>query len=198
MELDDLKNTWKQEDTKQTKTPNIMEMIHQKSRGPVASLKTAFRKQMIAVTVLMSTIIISNARNVDSVSSNILFWSYIAFCLSLVFAMYFNYRLVAKMEKMDGQVKSNLEEHVSLLEQRMKWQNIGARIVILFFIVLLEVIPHYQHLRMLDKWHALSPAIRFSSYAAFMIFQYFLSNAVKRKRFGRHIDYLKQLLNELR
>jgi len=198
MELDDLKNAWKQDDQKQTKTPNIMEMIHQKSRGPIASLKTAFRKQMAAITVLMSMIIITNARNVDSVSSNILFWSYIGFCLALIIAFYFNYQLTRKMESMDDRVKNNLEQHVALLEQRLKWQAIGARIVIVFFILLLEIIPHYQHLRMLDKWHSLSPLIRFSSYGAFFIFQYFIGNAVKKNRFGKHLDYLKNLLNELK
>ena len=198
MELDDLKNTWKQDNQKQTKTPNIMEMIHQKSRGPIASLKTAFRKQMAAITVLMSMIIVTNARNVDSVSSNILFWSYIGFCLALIVAFYFNYRLTSKMESMDDRVKNNLEQHVALLEQRLKWQAIGARIVIVFFILLLEIIPHYQHLRMLDKWHSLSPWIRFFSYGAFFIFQYFIGNAVKKKRFGKHLDYLKNLLKELK
>ena len=198
MELDQLKNTWRQEHTEQTKTPNIMEMIHQKSRGPVASLKTAFRKQMAAVSVLMCIIVAMYAKKVDNVSSNLLFWTYIGFCLFLILAMYFNYRLTAKMERMDSQVKTNLEGHVTLLEQRLKWQNITARVVLLFFIVLLEVIPHYQHLRMVDKWHSLSPVIRFSAYAGYMVFQYFLSNAIKRKRFGVHLDHLKQLLKEVR
>ncbi|RZK01761.1 MAG: hypothetical protein EOO46_19330 [Flavobacterium sp.] len=198
MELDDLKNTWKQDEQKQTKTPNIMEMIHQKSRGPIASLKTAFRKQMAAVTVLMSMIIVTNARNVDNISSNILFWTYIGFCIALIVAFYFNYQLTRKMETMDDRVKNNLEQHVSLLERRLRWQAIGARIVILFFILLLEIIPHYQHLRMLDKWHSLSPLVRFSSYAAFLVLQYFLSNAVKKNRFGKHIDHLKDLINELK
>ena len=142
MELDDLKQAWKQGENQQTKTPHIMELIHQKSKSPIASLKTAFRKQMIAVTTMMSVIIITFAKKVDSVSSNLLFWTYIGFCLALMTAFLFNYRLTRRMETMGEQVKANLEQHVSLLEKRLKWQAIGARIVILFFILLLEVIPH--------------------------------------------------------
>ena len=63
MELDDLKHAWKQENSKQTKTPDIMELIHQKSKGPIASLKNSFRKQMMVVTALMSVVIATIAHH---------------------------------------------------------------------------------------------------------------------------------------
>ena len=198
MELDDLKNAWKQENNKQIKTPDIMELIHHKSKGPIASLKNAFRKQMIVVTALMSVVIATQAGNVDSISSNLLFWTFIGFSLSMILAFYYNYRYTGKMENMDEKVKDNLEHHITMLEQRLKWQNIFARIVILLFIVLLEVIPLYQNVRMLNTWHALSPIIRFGSYAAYLVLQYFLSRAVTQKKFGKHLDHLKTLLKEVR
>ena len=197
MELDDLKQAWKKENNKQTKTPDIMELIHQKSKGPIASLKNSFRKQMMVVTALMSVVIATQANNVDSISSNLLFWTFIGFCLSMILAFYYNYRYTGKMENMDEKVKTNLEHHVTMLEQRLKWQNIFARLVILLFILLLEVIPLYQHVRMLDKWHALSPFIRFGSYAAYLVLQYFISRAVTQKKFGKHLDHLKGLLKEI-
>jgi cyanate permease len=198
MELDDLKQSWKQGDKTPSNTPNIMELIHQKSKGPIASLKTAFRKQMGAITAIMASIIITQARNIDNASSNVLFWTYIGFCLAMIAAFYFNYRLTQKMESMDEQVKNNLEQHVALLEQRLKWQVIGTRLVGLLFVLLLEVLPLYQHGRMLDKWHALPAAIRFACYAAFFVLQYFLGRAIKQRKFGKHLDHLKSLLQELR
>lgn len=196
MELDDLKKAWKQDDNKQTTTTDIMELIHQKSKGPVGALKTAFRKQIFAVIALMSAVIATQAKNVDSVGSNLLFWTYMGFCCALIAGLYYNYRLTRKMDSMEGPVKSNLEQHVALLEQRLRWQMTGARVVLLFFILLLEVIPHYQHLRMLQTWHELSPLIRFPAYAAFLVFQYFLSRAVTYRKFGRHLQRLKDLLKE--
>lgn len=197
MELEDLKSAWKQEDTKPPKTTDIMQLIHQKSKGPVSSLKNAFRKQLFAVIALMSVVVATQAKNVDSVSSNLLFWSYIGFCLAMIGFLYLNYRLTRKMERMDEQVKQNLEQHLALLERRMRGQMISARVVTLFLILLLEVIPLYQHLRMLDTWHALPPAVRFSSYAAFLLIQYFLSRALTQRKFGRHLDHLKKLLQEV-
>ena len=195
MELDDLKQAWQQTPVQKQNT-NIMELIHQKSKGPIASLKNSFRKQMIVVTAMMSVVIATQANNVDSISSNLLFWTFIGFSLSMILAFYYNYRYTGKMENMDEKVKINLEHHVTMLEQRLKWQNIFARIVILLFIILLEVIPLYENVRMLNKWHALSPFIRFGSYAAYLVLQYFLSRAVTQKKFGKHLDRLKGLLKE--
>ena len=198
MELDDLKRTWKQENQKQTKTPDIMELIHQKSRGPIASLKNSFRKQMIVVTALMSMVIATQAGNLDSTSSNLLFWTFIGFCLAMILTFYMNYRQTGKMEAMDEKVKNNLMKYVNMMEQRLRWQNIGARVVILFLILLLEIIPLYQHVRMLDTWNSLSPLIRFSSYAAYLVFQYYISRSVTRRKFGKHLDHLKSLLKEVK
>ena len=198
MELDDLKKTWKQENQKQTKTPDIMELIHQKSKGPIASLKNSFRKQMIVVTALMSMVIATQAGNLDSISSNLLFWTFIGFCLAMILTFYVNYRQTGKMEAMDEKVKNNLMNYVYMMEQRLRWQNIGARVVILFLILLLEVIPLYQHVRMLDTWNSLSPLIRFSSYAAYLVFQYYISRSVTRRKFGKHLDHLKYLLKEVK
>lgn len=198
MELDDLKKTWKQENQKQTKTPDIMELIHQKSRGPIASLKNSFRKQMIVVTALMSMVIATQAGNLDSISSNLLFWTFIGFCLAMILTFYMNYRQTGKMEAMDEKVKNNLMKYVNMMEERLRWQNIGARVVILFLILLLEIIPLYQHVRMLDTWNSLSPLIRFSSYAAYLVFQYYISRSVTRRKFGKHLDHLKSLLKEVK
>jgi hypothetical protein len=197
MELDDLKKAWKQENSKQTKTPDIMELIHQKSKGPIASLKNSFRKQMMFVTGMMSIVIATQAGNLDSISSNLLFWTFIGFCLAMIITFYINYRQTGKMASMDDKVKNNLIQYVDMMEQRLKWQNIGARIVILILIFLLEIIPHYQHVRMLDTWHSLSPLIRFSSYAAYLFFQYFISRSVTQRKFGKHLDHLKNLLREV-
>ncbi len=198
MELDDFKQAWKREDHKPTQTPDVMEMIHQRSKGPIASLQAAYRRQMRAVAAFMSIVIVTQARNLGSVSANLLFWTFIAFCLMMMGALYLNYRQTRRMESMDAPVKNNLEQHITLLEQRMKWQFNAARITTLFFILLLEVIPLYQQVRMLSTWHALPGVVRFSTYAAYLLFQHYLSRAITQKKFGKHLDHLKNLLKELR
>jgi hypothetical protein len=197
MELDDLKQTWKQTPLKKATNTDIMELIQHKSYGPVSALKTAFRKQIMLMAILPVVLLTTNLGNADAVLTSVLFWSYVVFCLGVIVFSYYNYRIVEKMEGMDGMVKSNLEQQLHLLETRLRWNMIGLRIVLLYFIVLLEVVPYFQHYRMLSKWHSLDPLIRFGAYAAFLILQYFTSRRVCQQKFGRHIAYLKSLVNEL-
>jgi len=52
MELDDLKQTWKQSETNKNINTDIMNMIQHKTYGPIAALKKEFRKQIIVMCLL--------------------------------------------------------------------------------------------------------------------------------------------------
>ena len=198
MELDDLKQAWKQQKTIITsKNTDIMDLIQHKTYGPVAALKKAFNKQMRLMAILPLLILVTNLDDVQKVLTNILFLSYIAFCAGIVVYSWFNYRLVKQMEGMDKMVKPHLSQQIDMLETRISRQIIGIRIVAVYFIVLLEVLPYIQHIRMLDKWHSLSPFIRFAVYAMFLALQYFTSRSVLNRKFGRHLTYLKSLVMEM-
>ncbi len=198
MELDDLKETWKQSNKNQKlKNTDFMELVHHKSYGPVSQLKKGFLKQIRLMIIVPLLIFATNLDDVQKVLTSVLFWSYIAFCAGLVIYSWRNYVLVRKMEIKDNMVKSNLEQQVSALETRLRWQINGVRIAFIFFMVLTEVLPYFQHYRMLDKWHSLSPFIRFSVYAALLLLQYFAARAVLQRKFGQHIDYLKGLVKEM-
>jgi hypothetical protein len=149
---------------------------------------------MIVIPVL---IFLVNIKDWDKALTSVLFWSYVAFCLGVVLYTYVNYRIVSKMEGLDGRVKTILQEQITVLETRLRRNTIGLRLVVLYFIVLLEVLPHFQHYRMLDKWHNLSPLIRFGVYAGFLLFQYFVSRRIMQHKFGHHLAYLKSLVKEM-
>jgi hypothetical protein len=198
MELDELKNQWQQTDKTHThKTQNIMELIRNKSYGPVAELKRSFKKQMIAMTVVPVIIIATNIQHIDRTFSSALFWFYILFCIGVIMFARLNYAVVKKMEGMDGNVKSNLEQQIFILETRIKQNLFGIRIALLFFILLTEVLPYFQNFQMLNTWHSLSPVRRFGPYAALFLFQYFISRVVSQRKFGRHISHLKELVKQM-
>ncbi len=98
---------------------------------------------------------------------------------------------------MDEMVRSNLEQQITILDTRLQWNIISLRIILLFFIVLTEVTPYFQHYRMLDKWHSLPPLIRFGAYGGLFILQYFVSRKVKQRKYGTHLAYLKELAKEM-
>ncbi|MBD0286706.1 MAG: hypothetical protein ICV51_03745 [Flavisolibacter sp.] len=198
MELDDLKHQWQQADkTQKLVNKNIVELIQQKSRGPVAALKKSFRRQMVAMTAMPIIILATNLQHIDKTLTSALFWFYILFCIGVIVFARLNYGVVKKMEGMDGAVKANLEQQIFLLETRLRQNLIGIRVALLFFIILTEVLPYFQNFRMLNTWHSLSPFVRFGAYAALFLFQYFVSRAVSHRKFGQHIAHLKELVRQM-
>jgi len=197
MELDDLKQHWKQTPVPNNINTDIMKLIQHKSYGPVAALKKEFRKQMIVMALLPLFLLITTVDDPTKALTSILFWSYVAFCIVVVAFAYRNYRIADKMQNMNSAVRSNLEQQIMLLEKRLQWKIVGLRLAMLFFILLVEVVPYFQHYRMLDKWHALNPAIRFGAYGALLLLQYFTNQALNKHKFGNHLSYLKELVNEM-
>jgi len=51
MELDELKQTWKETTIKKNKNTDIMDLMKQKSYGPIAALKREFRKQIMVMAL---------------------------------------------------------------------------------------------------------------------------------------------------
>src|SRR6476620_2730543 len=197
MELDDLKQSWKETPIPKPVNKNIMEMIQHKSYGPVAALKRGFRKQMIIMALMPFILLLTNASDISKPLTSVLYWSYVAVAIGVIIVAYYNYRIADKMQDMNGMVKANLEQQVSVLQTRLRWKIIGLRIVFIFFIVLLEVLPYIQHYRMLDKWHSLPLLGRFAVYLGFLLFQYVMSPIILQRKFGRHLTYLQSLVKEM-
>src|SRR6476619_1904339 len=132
MELDDLKETWKKTNIKKTNT-DIMEIIQHKSYGPVSALKREFIKQIRLMAILPIVLILTNSSNVDAVFTSIMFWSYVAMCIVVILFSYYNYRTVSKMG-MDGMIKENLQQQISIVEGRLNWNQKFVRVALVFFI----------------------------------------------------------------
>src|SRR4051795_11217379 len=104
MELDDLKQSWKETEIKKNTNTNIMKLIQHKSYGPVAALKREFRKQIIVMALLPLFLILTVAGDVQTALTSVLFWAYLIFCLGVIALASFNYRTADKMIGMDVDV----------------------------------------------------------------------------------------------
>jgi hypothetical protein len=197
MELDDLKQSWKETPIPKPVNKNIMEMIQHKSYGPVAALKRGYRKQMVVMALMPFILLLTNASDISKPLTSVLYWTYVVFAIGVILFAYYNYRIAEKMQDMNEMVKSNLEQQVSLLQTRLRWKIIGLRIALIFFIVMIEVLPYFQHYRMLDKWHSLPIWVRYAVYLGFILFQYVMSPIILQRKFGRHLTYLQSLVKEM-
>jgi hypothetical protein len=197
MELDELKKMWTDVPLQTKSNTNIMELIRHKSYGPLASLQKTYRKQMMAMAVLPIVLVLLNLENIGGVYTSVLFWSYVAFCIGIVLFARHNYRIVKNLQAMDVMVKTNLEQQITLLEKRASLEIAALRCTLLFFILLAEVVPYFQHYRMLDKWHSLPVLVRISAYAGLVLLQFVLNRRLKDRKVGRHLRYMKELIRQM-
>jgi len=197
MELDELKQPWQQSaENIKPSTTNIMELIQNKNYGPVAQLKHRFRKQTVLILIVACIVTMNLSRHHD-VFSDALFWFYIVFCIAIAGYFYCNYRLVSRMQYMDDMVKSNLEQQVHLLETGLKWRLIITRVLFVVFLIFMEVLLYFHQEPSLVKWYAQPLLVRLSAYTALTVAFYFLTKYVFRYKYGRHIEYLKKLVQQM-
>jgi hypothetical protein len=197
MELDELKKMWSETPIKDKSNTKIMELIQDKNNGPLAALKRTYRKRIRLMAIIPFLLLATNLENVDHVLTSVLFWSYVAFCIGIILFSWYNYRVVEKMQTMDGMVKTNLEQQISWLEKRGNMEIMGIRMVMLYFIVLLEVLPYFQHFRMLEKWHSLPLPVRIGAYAGVLLLQFLFVKRIRERKVGRHLTYLKGVVAQM-
>jgi phosphoglycerol transferase MdoB-like AlkP superfamily enzyme len=199
MELEDLKNTWKQGPKKEQKTTNIMEMIHQRSRGPLASLKKQFKRGLIFTPILILLLIVESVTIVDSIPGRILVLLVIIAIVAALPGMYYNYQLISKMEATPMPVIENLKEYIGILERRIRKGFVVQMLFTLLLIVLVEVLPLFYHdSQDLNQLHAHHPLVRFAIYIFGAGYLYFICRWSYRRNFARKIKPLKELLDTMK
>lgn len=197
MELDDLKQSWKQaEENIKPLNTNIMELIQNKSYGPIATLKSRFRKPLILLPVITAIVLINLSKHHDLLS-DVLFWFYITICLVMCSYFFFSYRLVNKMQCMDCRVKANLEQQVTTLEKAFTWRLIAIRIIFILFIVLLEVLLYFHQEPSLAKWYTQPLPLRLVTYAGSIALFFLVTRLILNRKYGKHIHYLKALVQQM-
>ena len=108
MELDDLKQAWKQTDKQKPLNKNIMEMIQHKSYGPVAALKKSYKKQMTVMFIIPLLLLLTNLDDVNKALTSVMFWSYVAFCIAVIIFAFYNYKIASKMQQYRDEEKHAL------------------------------------------------------------------------------------------
>ena len=190
MELDQLKQRWHQADN--NTTPNFRNIFNRRDQGPIASLKRNFRRQIIVLALVF--FLFARQLHDRVLYENVFFMWYACCALLLCAFFYINLQLVRRLENTDNNMIAYIKNEVALLEKRMQWQRWFVRFTIAALIVLLEVLPYFSDERMLQKWHNVSLIIRIAVYAALLLFQYFVKNMIAHRRYGQHIERLKEIL----
>jgi hypothetical protein len=196
MELDDLKESWKQ--TNENIKPinkNIMETIQNKNYGPLATLKKRFRKPMIFLPFILAYGIF-NAQKLKAPLGNLMLCLLITLAITALAYFFYSYNIIKNLENVNTNVKDNFERQLKKLEQSFKWRLTVVRSIFVVFIVALELQMAFSK-NLLTEWVTVSVGIRLLVYAAVLAFIYFLTQTILRRKYHKHITYLKQLVDQM-
>lgn len=208
MELDQMKDVWKQQFSNQGTSlseDDLVRMINHPSRGPVASMKRNLRMELYWVIFTFG------------VAALVFFWAFkskmIGYSIAYLFFMglfIFYYisktRLLSRMQCVTCEVKSNLSLQISTLEKYIRYNLIISTLVYPLFLMLGALILYLNFYSQTPKpifvySTAYSLFVTTGVWVLFSVITtiplYFLNKKYLHWLYGKHIRRLKGVLFEL-
>ncbi|WP_152267651.1 hypothetical protein [Agriterribacter humi] len=205
MELEYLKEVWKeaanQKEIIVMGREQVLEIPDIRSQSLVSRMRRNLFYELLivlaCVTAIAAFYFISFGGALKEVS-----WAYILLAVGFISYYYKKNKLLKAMECPACRVKSNLQLQLVTLEKYVRLYLIAgtamAPVVMLFFYVLF----YYKHIILFPAVHAEKGAIGFTLLyllftSIFTIIFYFLNRWYINRLYGRHIQKLKSLLQEM-
>jgi hypothetical protein len=197
MELENLKQTW-QESSNISKplNTNTMELIQNKSYGPLASIISKFKTQLLALPLLIGLFIYQLITKPQLFHSPAI---WILYSIGIMLSIYFiyNYSLVSNLQKPSDAVKLNMEVQIKKLESSFKWFRIVASVYYLLIPIALELALYFNIEKDFQQWGQVNIFIRIVTYAAGFVFMILLSKRWFKREYGEHLQSLKRLIEQM-
>ena len=205
MELDDLKNRWRDERAADAGADQISAMIGRQSQSPIAKMKRNVYMELLIVIFSFGAVAAYYFIAFQSKYS-IIGWGY---ALLLVLFCYYFFRknkLLNEMQCTSCQVRSNLELQLRVLERYVRFYLISGTAVIPVILIFLGTVLYYKKPTLIGKTmlypSATNPVWKFLL-AWFILLSvssgimWVLNRGYVNKLYGRHINKLKQLLAQI-
>jgi hypothetical protein len=197
MELDDFKQDWKHSG-EQLITPSysLNDLLTKKSGNPLLALKARYKTQ--AILLPLTSAFLTFAMTQKLILQQSAFIWFIIPVLLLLALMYFrDYRLILNMEQTtDQSLKISIEENVRLLNQNAKQQLNFTRIILVFFVLILEATMYAQHPIDFKFWQDIVLPVRLALYAIIFFVQPYITRYFFNLSFGKYIKHLQELLSQ--
>ncbi|MGE5106127.1 MAG: hypothetical protein ACM3H8_01160 [Sphingobacteriales bacterium] len=208
MELDSLKDVWKevgQQVVKQNNHEQLEEIINKSSSSPVAKMKRNLLWELVIVVVLFGAVAIYYFKAFNGKFS-VIAWMYIL--LMALFAVYFysKNKLLSDMQCAACMVKSNLEKQASTLERYVRFYLIAGTLMLPMVVIFLWFVL-YVKLPGLFAGRQFFPSASVSLFktdlfwlaalVVFTILMYYGNKWYIHRLYGRHIQKIKAILAEM-
>lgn len=215
MELDSLKEIWKDQDKGMDRYPDsnteILSMLGKKSQSPVAKIRRNLLWELITIIVTYVAFIIYFALDKHG-----RYWE-LAVMIALVgvgfiFYYYHKNKLLKSMQCVDCEVKSNLQTQLQTLEKYVRFYFITGTLLTPFLYYLTGLIVLYKSKPrsisgdlLGDRVQPVLSTVQDHQYfTEFMIggavvtfLIYFANKWYIKKLYGQHISHLRELLRQM-
>lgn len=204
MELDDMKNIWKDKSTEAAGADKISAMIGKQSQSPIARMKRNLRMELLIWIFCLGTVA-AYYFIVSGSEYNIIGWAY---ALLLVIYSWYYYRknkLLNGMQCTGCEVKSNLELQLRTLERYVRFYLIFATAIIPILFIFFGIVLYYKKPVVHEEIFypsATNPVWKFLLAWVILLaivttLTWVLNRGYVNKLYGRHIRKLKQLLAQM-
>jgi hypothetical protein len=207
MELDELKEIWKDAGEKNGPRPGnteILDMLSKSSKSPVAKMMHNVLVEMILIIVLFGGVAVfyffAFKGRFISIS-----WLYIATACLSTFYYYRKWKLLHEMQCVACQVKSNLQLQVKTLEKYIRFYLIAGTAIVPLLFIFFGVLFYLSFPS--GRFDPLFPPLYTAfgkkwiiwalSQSAFTAFVYLANRWYINKLYGRHIRKLKELICQM-
>jgi hypothetical protein len=205
MELDDLKQAWQQQTPKDTgvhNDKNIIDMVQNKSYGPLANLKEQFERNFFLIIIAYGVFIfdiIMNTPHWQKIYDDFPFFVWIASLITIIsiVTLIWDYILIRKMQTTQEPLKNNIEHNLAFIDKSMKIQRWGGMLVLPLLFVMIEIIMHQHKNSNFKDWYNVPVYFRMLAYIACMALLYFWSRYLYKRKFGKHIDFMRDMLRKM-
>lgn len=215
MELDSLKEIWKDQDKGMDRYPDnnseILSMLGKKSKSPVDKIRRNLLWELISIVVIYAVFIAYYA-----FSRHGQYWE-IAVMLGLVgigfvFYYYHKNKLLKSMQRVDVEVKSNLQTQLATLEKYVRFYFIAGTLLtpVLYYLTGLIILyksksPHLSGELLETRVQPMLNTVQDHQYftefliggAVVTFLIYFANKWYIKKLYGQHISHLRELLRQM-
>jgi len=205
MELDDMKNIWKDKSIEAAGADKISAMIGKQSQSPIARMKRNLRMELL---ILIFSLGIVAAYYFIAFKSEYSIIGWVYALLLILFCYYFfrKNKLLNEMQCSSCRVKSNLELQLRILERYVRFYLISGTAILPILFIFLGIVLYYKKPVLINETilypSATNPAWEFLL-AWFILLSvsttimWVLNRGYVNKLYGRHINKLKQLLAQI-
>src|SRR5580765_1633093 len=143
MELDDMKNIWKQKSVETASADKISVMIGRESQSPIAKMKRNLRMELLIWIFSLGAVAAYYFIAFKSEYS-IIGWVYAS--IPVLFCWYFfrKNKLLNEMQCSSCRVKSNLELQLRMLERYVRFYLISGTAILPVLFIFLGIVLYYK------------------------------------------------------